>query len=115
MHTGRVTRPPGARPRQDRAAAKLLVPAAQGSEEGPQVAAGELLRRLAGRVLEAGDPTNAAVRLGEAAEAAAVLVDSQRLDRVAAAVALTTTAQAAGIALVSAEDVVRAALWGDAP
>ncbi len=72
----------------------------------------ELLRRLAGHVLDAGDPTDAAVRLGEAAEAAGILVARQQLDRTAAAVALTTTAQAAGIALVCAEDVVRAALRG---
>ena len=72
----------------------------------------DLLRRLAGPILAAADPTDATVRLGEAAEAAAVLIAGRRLDRVAAAVALVTTAQVAGIALISAEDVVRAALWG---
>ncbi len=48
----------------------------------------------------------------EAAEAAAILVTGRRLDRVAATVGLTTTEQAVGIAFVSAEDVVRATLWG---
>ena len=71
------------------------------ADDDRQPTAGELLRRLASPILEA-------------AEAAGVLVARQRLDRVAAAVALTTTAQAAGIALVSAEDVVRAALSGGA-
>jgi hypothetical protein len=113
QHRGRVTRPPGARPRQDRAAAKPPVPAVQGSGEGPQPpTAGELLRRLARPILEAEDPTDATVRLGEAAGAASVLVAAQRLDRVAAAVTLTTTAQAAGIGLTDAERVIRAALWG---
>jgi hypothetical protein len=79
--------------------------------DDPRVVAGELLRRLAGPILAADDPTDAAVRLGEAAEAA-VLVAAGRLDRVAATVTLTTTAQAAGVALVAAEDVIRAALWG---
>ncbi len=93
---------PARKPRRQRSA-----------DDDRQPTAGELLRRLASPILEAAEPTDAAVRLGEAAEAAGVLVARQRLDRVAA-VAPTTTAQAARIALVSAEDVVRAALSGGA-
>jgi len=61
-------------------------------------------------VREAADPTDAAVRLGEAAEAAGILVAAQRLDRVSAAVALVTIGQAAGVPLADAERIARAAL-----
>ena len=78
----------------------------------PQVASGELLRRLADPILTAADPTDATARLGESAGAAAVLIASGRLERLAVAVVLTTTAQAAGVPLADAEGVVRAALSG---
>jgi hypothetical protein len=114
-HRDRATRPPGARPLQDCAATKPPVPAAQDSGECPQPpTAGELLRRLTSPILEAADSADAEARLAESAEAARVLVAAQRLDQVAATVALTTSAQAVGVALVAAEDVVRAALWGGA-
>ncbi len=84
-------------------------PHRQRNADDPQVAAGELLRRLARHVLDAGDPAAAAGRLGEAAEAAAVLVADRRLDRTAA-VALSVAAQAAGLGLTAAEAVIHAVL-----
>jgi hypothetical protein len=84
-------------------------PHRQRNADDPQVAAGELLRRLARHVLDAGDPAAAAGRRGEAAEAA-VLVADRQLDRTAAAVALSVTAQAAGLGLTAAEAVIHAAL-----
>ena len=87
-------------------------PHRQRNADDPQVAAGELLRRLARHVLDAGDPAAAAGRRGEAAEAAAVLVADRRLDRTAAAVALSVAAQAAGLGLTAAEAVIHAALRG---
>ena len=83
----------------------------QRSAADPQVATGELLRRLARGVLDAPDPADAVNRLRAAAEAAGRLVTGRHVDRVTAATLLSLAAQAAGVGQSTAFAIIHAAFY----